>query len=80
MRDQPDVTRPQHVGHEVYRDANDPNMVVIVNHMKDLDSAKRYAGSDALRSAMGRAGVQGPPEVTFLTDAEARHYWEGAAG
>lgn len=61
-------------GHEVYRDATDPNMVIIVNHMRDLEGAKRYGGSPALREAMAKGGVQGPPEITFLADTEARKY------
>lgn len=60
--------------HTVHRDATDPNVVVVVNHMRDLTAAKKYGGSEALRSAMARAGVQGPPEITFLDDAESRGY------
>jgi hypothetical protein len=33
-----------------------------------IEGAKRYGGSDALRSAMARAGVQGPPDIQFLED------------
>jgi quinol monooxygenase YgiN len=69
-------TRAQHgwIGHEVHRDAADPNLVVIVNHMRDLDGAKRYGSSPALREAMQRAGVQSAPEITFLDDAEKKTY------
>ena len=52
----------------VHRDATDPNLVVIVNRVKTLDAAKRYGGSEALRTAMAKAGVQGPPEIQFLDD------------
>ena len=74
--DEMDPTRREHgwTGYEVYRDAADPNTVVIVNHMRDLDSAKRYGGSPALRSAMARSGVQGLPEIVFLDNAEAKNY------
>jgi hypothetical protein len=48
--------------------------VTIVNHVKDLAGAKRYGGSDALREAMKRGGVQGAPDVTFLEDAEDKTY------
>lgn len=61
-------------GHEVLRDAADPNVVVIVNHVRDLASAKRYGGSDVLRAGMARAGVQGPPDITFLDDADIKSY------
>jgi hypothetical protein len=58
----------------VYRDAADPNVVTIVNRVKDLDSAKRYGGSAELRQGMQAAGVQGPPEVFFCDEAEDRAY------
>ena len=58
----------------VYRDAADPNVVTIVNRVKDLDGAKRYGSSDALRQVMSKAGVQGPPEVHFVEEAEERAY------
>jgi quinol monooxygenase YgiN len=74
--DQMEAARREHgwIGHEVYRDAGDANVVTIVNHMRDLAGAKRYGGSDALRAAMAKAGVQGPPDITFLDDAEQRAY------
>lgn len=58
----------------VYRDATDPNMVTIVNRVKDLDGAKRYGSSDGLRAAMKNAGVEGPPEIFFVDEAEERAY------
>jgi hypothetical protein len=58
----------------VYRDATDPNMVTIVNRVKDLDGAKRYGSSDALRNGMKEAGVQGPPEIFFVEESEAHSY------
>jgi quinol monooxygenase YgiN len=58
----------------VYRDATDPNLVTIVNRVKDLDGAKRYGASDGLRAAMQKAGVQGPPEIFFVEEVEARPY------
>jgi hypothetical protein len=58
----------------VYRDASDPNFVTIVNRVKDLDGAKRYGASDALRTGMAKAGVQGAPDVSFVEEAEERTY------
>jgi hypothetical protein len=58
----------------VYRDGADPNMVTIVNRVKDLDGAKRYGGSPELRAGMEKAGVQGPPEVFFVEEVEERSY------
>ena len=53
----------------VLRDATDPNLVTIINHARDLDGIKRYGASAELREAMARAGVQGPPELSFCEDA-----------
>ena len=55
-------------GDSIHRDAADPNIVVIVNRFTSLDGAKRYGGSEVLRAAMARAGVQGAPEIQFLED------------
>ena len=66
-----DALRKAHgwTGYTILRDATDPNTVVIVNRMGDLDEAKRYGGSPALREAMERAGVISPPEIQFFNDA-----------
>ena len=58
----------------VRRDAADPNLVTILNRVKDLDGAKRYGSSPELRAAMENAGVQGPPEVIFAEEVEQRAY------
>ena len=58
----------------VYRDAADPNMVTIVNRVSNLDGAKRYGGSPELRDVMQKAGVQGPPEIFFVDEAEDSKY------
>jgi hypothetical protein len=60
--------------HEIYRDSTETNTVFIVNHMPDLALAKAYLGSDAVRSGVQRAGVQGPPEVWCVNEAEIKQY------
>jgi hypothetical protein len=74
--DSMESVRKEHgwLGHTVLRDANDPNVVMIVNHVRDLDGAKRYGGSQALRDGMAKGGVQGTPEVAFFEDAEVKSY------
>ena len=61
-------------GHLVLQDASDPNLVTIVNRMGTLAQAKAYGGSPELRAAMQRAGVQGPPEISFNEDAAEATY------
>jgi quinol monooxygenase YgiN len=58
------------VGHSVHRELSDPNVVVIVNRVRDMTEAKNYGASPELHEAMAEAGVQGPPEITFLNDVE----------
>jgi len=74
--DQLETLRREHgwTAHEIYRDSAEPNTVIIVNHVPDLSRAKAYLGSDAVRSGVQRAGVQGPPEVWYLNDAEELRY------
>ena len=63
-------------GHSVHRDETDPNIVVIVNHVGDMAEAKNYGASHELRDAMAEAGVQGAPEIAFLTDVEDMRVYE----
>jgi hypothetical protein len=62
------------LGHTVLRDAQDPNVVTIVNRVKDLDGAKRYGGSQEIKNAMKEGGVQGPPEISFLDQVDELGY------
>ena len=62
------------VGHEVLRDANDGNLVTIVNKMKTVEGAKAYGQSKELKEGMQKAGVISAPDITFLTDEEILSY------
>ena len=61
-------------GHSLHRDADDPNLIIIAFRVDDLNRAKEFAVSEELRSAMERAGVQGPPEIWFADDVEEKRY------
>jgi hypothetical protein len=50
----------------VFRNADDPNELVILLEWDDLERARLYADSDDLREAMARAGVTGEPDIWFL--------------
>ena len=49
-----------------YVDANDPNTVIIVMDMQDLDKARRFAGSAELAAARERAGAIGSPDGVWF--------------
>ena len=61
-------------GHSLHRDADDPNVVYIALRVSDLNRAKEFAASEELRSAMEKAGVQGPPDIWFADDVEEKRY------
>jgi hypothetical protein len=44
--------------------------VVIVLEWNNLEEARRFAQSEALREAMQRHGVVGQPDIYFLEEAE----------
>lgn len=54
----------------VFRSAEDPNQVTVLLEWDDLDRARAFASSDELREAMQRAGVTGPPGVSFLEEMD----------
>ena len=60
--------------HSVHRASDDPNVIIIAFRAADLNKAKGFASSDELKSAMARAGVQGPPEIWFADDVEEKRY------
>jgi hypothetical protein len=50
-------------GHAVYRDVEDGNDVTAWHDFDSLESAKAFAASDELKSAMKGAGVTGVPTI-----------------
>jgi heme-degrading monooxygenase HmoA len=53
----------------VFHDAGDKNKVTVILNWDSLDKAKNYAQSPELKEAMMEAGVEGPPQITFLNAA-----------
>jgi hypothetical protein len=49
----------------VYRDSRDPNDLLIVWTVDDLNKAKTFIGSPDLKSRMKEAGVVGDPKFWF---------------
>jgi hypothetical protein len=57
-------------GGYLFRNATDPNELVILLEWGDLEQARQFAQSEGLRPAMQRAGVADQPDVYFLEELE----------
>jgi hypothetical protein len=55
--------------HGVFQLDGDPNDITVYHEFATLDAAKAFASSERLRETMHRAGVQGPPDIWFTTQA-----------
>ena len=49
----------------VFRAANDPNDVVILQDVADVAKARTWLGSDEMKAAMEKSGVIGSPSIRF---------------
>lgn len=56
-------------GAEVFRDAKDPNLVVVIHRFPSLEAADAFFGNPALADAMKRGGVTAAPVVILATAA-----------
>ena len=73
--------RPSYDGHEkgrlsagitngrVFRSAEDPNDVVILQDVADVAKARTWLASDEIKAAMEKSGVVGSPNVRFAGTA-----------
>ena len=53
----------------VFRNAEDPDEVVLLFEWDDIERARKFIGSDDLREKMKEAGVEGSPDVRYLEGA-----------
>ncbi len=76
--DEHEPTRREHgeIEHRVYRDIHDPNRVIVHNDFPSEEAARGFMEDPSLREAMGRAGVEGEPGMSFIERAEAKRYHE----
>jgi quinol monooxygenase YgiN len=60
--------REQHgaLGHAVYRDTADPNLVTVVNRFPSAPHAQAFMNDPSLAQAMQRAGVDSEPKIDML--------------
>jgi len=52
----------------IYRDESDPNKLTVMFKWDTLANARKYAQSPELKAAMEKAGVEGPPNISFLNE------------
>ena len=57
-------------GYQLFRLEDDPNELVTIFEVNDLDKARALVASDDLREAMQRAGVADQPDIYFLKEVE----------
>ena len=57
-------------GSRLFRNAANPNEILLLLEWDDLERARLFADSDDLREAMTRAGVTDRPNIWFLEDVE----------
>jgi len=61
-------------GSSVFRNANDPNHIIVMSEWENLEKAKNFAESEDLINAMQKAGVVGRPAVFYLEEIERADY------
>jgi hypothetical protein len=49
----------------VFRNAQDPNDVVILQDVADVSKARTWLGSDDMKAVMQKSGVIGSPSIRF---------------
>jgi hypothetical protein len=54
----------------ICRDRDDPETVVIIQEVEDLDRMVEFLESPEIREAMGAAPIQSMPQIWFLDDVE----------
>ena len=74
--DEHETVRRQHgaTGHQLYRGADDPNEVTIVNYFPSREQAEAFATDPSLKEAMERGGVIGEPRVTWVEESGSVDY------
>jgi hypothetical protein len=54
---------------KVFRSAEDPNDIVILQDVADVAKARTWLGSDDLKASMQKSGVIGSPSIRFAVAA-----------
>lgn len=74
--DEHEAVRRQHgaTGHQLYRGADDPNAVTVINYFPSREQAEAFATDPSLKDAMERGGVVSEPRVTWVEESESVDY------
>ena len=74
--DEHEAVRRRHgaTGHQLYRSADDPNEVTVVNQFPTREQAEAFATDPSLKVAMERGGVISEPRVTWASRREDVDY------
>jgi hypothetical protein len=64
------------VGHHINRSQDDPNALSVYMAATDADALKAFASSDELKAAMAKAGVVGPPTMSWATPVRESIDWD----
>jgi quinol monooxygenase YgiN len=54
---------------QIFREASDPQKLTLLFKWNSVANAQKFAQSPELKAAMEKAGVEGPPTVSFLNEA-----------
>jgi hypothetical protein len=52
----------------LWRNADDPKEIILLVEASDIEKAREFAASSDLEDKMQSAGVQGVPDILFLSD------------
>jgi heme-degrading monooxygenase HmoA len=56
------------ISSQVNQDISDPNAVTVVFKWDSLENARKFSGTFKLKAAQEKAGVEGQPSISFLTE------------
>ena len=57
-------------GGHLFRNAEDPNEVIILFRWDNLENARKFTGSEDLKQVMEKVGVIDKPDIYFLDEVE----------
>lgn len=59
---------------QVFRSADNPNEVIILSELENIEKARKFAQGTGLKDAMQKGGVVDHPDVYFVEKVETRNF------